>query len=131
VQSVRPVPGGVLLERTRVGDTELRSEVCRDRPRHLGRVGQERAQETDGAELDGEPEAVVLAAPHVDQIAVGVVQVEVAVELGLVRIAGVPAVATLLLRAEEPFAGPPGRPRLDRHRAQSVRSAPGPARRYW
>ncbi len=100
----------------------------RDRPGHLGRVGQEPAQEADGAELHGEPEAVVLAAPHVDQVAVGAVKVEVAVKLGLVRLAGVPAVAALLLRAEEPLAGPLAK---RRHRGQPVRSAPGVARRYW
>jgi len=106
--------------------------VCRDRPRHLGRVGQERAQEADGAKLDGEPEAVVLAAACVDKVAVVRVEVEVAVELGLFRVAGVPAVAALLLGAEERLGGPLGeRPQLDRHRGQPVRSAPGPARRYW
>jgi hypothetical protein len=94
VQPVGAVAGGVLLEHPRVGDAELRRQVRRDRPRHVGRVGQERPQEPDGAELNGEPEAVVLAAPHV---AVGRVEVEVAVELRLVRLAGVPAVAALLL----------------------------------
>ena len=47
---------------------------------------------------------VVLAAAQDDQLAVGRVEVEVAVKLGLVRLAAVPAVAAPLLRAEEPVA---------------------------
>jgi len=136
VQPIGAVPGGVLLEHPRVGDAELPGQVRRDRPGHVGRVGQERPQEADGTELDGEAEAVVLTTAHVHQVPVGRVEVEVAVELGLVRLAGVPAVAALLLRGEEPLTGRPGRPRighprLGMHRGQLVRSAPGLARRYW
>src|SRR5660397_79035 len=40
-------------------------------PRHVGGVRQERAEEADTAQLDGEPEAVVLSAPHVHEVAVG------------------------------------------------------------
>jgi len=56
-----------------------------------------------------------------------------AVELRLVRLAGVPAVAALLVGAEEPLA-PSGQPWLGRRwldRRQPARSAPGLWRRYW
>jgi len=43
----------------------------RDRRRHVGRVGQERAEKPNGADLDGEPEAVVLTAANVNEFAVG------------------------------------------------------------
>jgi len=144
VQPVGAVPGGVGLEHPRVGDPELTGQVRRDRPGHVSRVGQERPEEANGAELHGEAEAVVLAAAHVHQVPVGRVEVEVAVELGLVRLAVVPAVPTSLFRAEEPLTGLPGQPRLGRPRrglglalglglrsGQVVRSAPGLARRYW
>ena len=89
MQPVRPLASGVLLEHPRVGDPQLRSQVRRDRPRHVGGVGQERAEEPDGAQLDSKPEAVVLPATDVDEVAVGGIEVEVAVELGLVRVAGI------------------------------------------
>ena len=57
---------------------KLRSQVRRDRPRHVGGVGQERAEEPDGAQLDSKPEAVVLPATDVDEVVVGGIEVEVA-----------------------------------------------------
>jgi len=73
----------------------------------------------------------VLAATHVDQVPVGRVEVEVAVELRLVRLAGVPAVTALLFGAEEPLTAPLGQPRLVLNPGQPARSAPGLGRRYW
>ena len=61
----------------RVLDPELRGQVHRDGPRDVRGGGQERAQETDGAQLHGEPEPVVLPAADVDQGPVGGVEVEV------------------------------------------------------
>jgi hypothetical protein len=55
-------PGGVLLHTRRVGDPELGGKVLDHRPRHLQRVGQERAEEPHRGELDGKAEPVVLAA---------------------------------------------------------------------
>ena len=95
-----------------------------DRPGDLGRVGQERAEETDGADLDGE--AVVLSAADVDELACRGVKVEVAVELRLVRVVDVAAVAAPLLDGEEPLARLLGGHPLRFHRGQPARSAPEP-----
>ena len=96
MQPVRPVAGGVLLEYPGVGDVQLGGEVRGDRPGHVGGTGQERPEEPDGAQLHGEPEAVVLPAADVDEFAGNGVQVEVPVQLPLVGVTGVPAVAALL-----------------------------------
>ena len=58
----------------------------------------------DGAQLHGEPEAVVLPAADVDEFAGNGVQVEVPVQLPLVGVTGVPTVAALLLGGQEPLA---------------------------
>ena len=104
MQPVRPLACGVLLEHAGVGDAELLGQMRRDRPRDVGGVGQKRAQKTDGAELDGEPEAVALSAADVDQLAGGGVEMEVAVQLRLVGVIDVAPVAALLLDGEEPLA---------------------------
>jgi len=104
VQPVGPLAGGTLLEHAGVGDAQLRSQMRSDRPWDVGEVGQERAEEPHGADLDSEPEAVVLAAADVHELACSGVEMEVAVELRLVGVTGVPAVAALLLRGEKPLA---------------------------
>ena len=104
MQPVRPVAGGVLLEYPGVGDVQLGGEVRGDRPGHVGGTGQERPEEPDGAQLHGEPEAVVLPAADVDEFAGNGVQVEVPVQLPLVGVIGVPTVAALLLGGQEPLA---------------------------
>ena len=50
---------GVLGKATRIGDAKLLGQMARDPARDSGRLIQKRAEETNGAELDGEPE------PHV------------------------------------------------------------------
>lgn len=101
-----------------------------DRPRDVGGIGQECAQKTDGADLDGEPQAVVLAAADVHKLACGGVEVEVAVQLRLVGIVDVAAVSALMLGGEKALARPlSGRP-LRVHHGQPARSAPELARRY-
>lgn len=102
VQPVRPVAGGVLLEYPGVGDVQLGGEVRGDRLGHVGGICQERPEESDGAHLHGEPEAVVLPAADVDEFAGNGVQVEVPVQLPLVGVTGVPTVAALLLGGQEP-----------------------------
>lgn len=79
VQTVRSFTGRVLLEHTGVGYAQLGSDMRPDHPRHVGRVGQERAEEPDSSDLDGEPETVVLTTTDVHELAVGGVEVEVAV----------------------------------------------------
>lgn len=66
-------------------------DIGGDHARHVGRVGEERAEEPDGAELDGEPETIVIAAANLDQRSVSVVEMEVPVELLQRRFSGIPA----------------------------------------
>ncbi len=87
----------VALEYARVGDAELGGDMHHDEFRHVGGVGQERAEEAHGAQLHREAEPVVLPAANIDQLSVGGVEVEVAVQLSPGGITGVPAVAPLLL----------------------------------
>ncbi|MGB8381993.1 MAG: hypothetical protein WCG47_12260 [Dermatophilaceae bacterium] len=61
--------------------------------------------------MDGEPEAVVLAAADIDELAGSGVEMEVAVQLRLIRLVDVAAVAALLLGGEEPLARPVGQVR--------------------
>lgn len=93
------------------------------------------AQESDGAQLHGEPEAIVLTPSHVDQVPIGRVKVEVAVELSLIGSPVYRPYRRLLVGAEEPLAPPGqpwlGRPRLELCRRQPACSAPGVTRRYW
>jgi hypothetical protein len=69
----------------------LRGDVGGHRRGNVDRVGQERAQESDGAQLHREPEPVVAATPGVDELPIGRVEVEVAVQLSRSRILGVAA----------------------------------------
>jgi len=69
---------------------------------NLGRVGEERAEKPDRAQLRGEPEPVMLPAPHLYQCPIGGVEVEVAGQLRCVGVAGVAAVTAQLLRCQEP-----------------------------
>jgi hypothetical protein len=93
---VLPLGGASLrigLEHPRVGDAELRGDVCHDEFRHVGRVGQERAEEAHGAQLHRETQPVVLTAAHLDQRTVGGIEMEVAIQLSPGRVTGVPAIA--------------------------------------
>ena len=80
----------------------------------LGRVGQERPEEAHRRELEGEPQPVVLAAAIGQQQPIGVVEMEVARELGGCRFAGVAAVPLGLLvgqkGARHGVPPPAGRP---------------------
>ena len=82
----------------------------RDRPPHVRRVGQERAQVPDRAQLHREPEPVVLPAPDVDQGAVTGVEVEEPGQLACIGVAGVAAVAAQLIRGQEVVCHAPGLP---------------------
>src|SRR5229473_4532977 len=82
-------PGGVgscaILGQTgHVADAELGGHIRDNIRRDVGWLGQERAQEPSGGQLEREPELVLCAAPHFDQLKVGIVEVKVALEL-LVR----------------------------------------------
>jgi hypothetical protein len=82
-------PGGVgscaILGQTgRVADAELGGHIRDNVRRDVGWLGQERAQEPSGGQLECEPQPAVGAAPYFDQLKVGIVEVKVALEL-LVR----------------------------------------------
>jgi hypothetical protein len=87
----RGPPLGIPRRARRVTDPQLPRQVLRHQRRHVQRVRQERPQVPHRGELQGEPEAHVIAAPLGDQPHVGVVEVEHPVQLGPRRRAGVPA----------------------------------------
>jgi len=105
------VPGGVLplggtslrvaLEHPRVGDAELRGDVGHHEFRYVDGVSQERAEETHGAQLHRETEAVALPAANIDQLPVGGVEVEIAIQLSPRRITRVPTVAAAAVLQHE------------------------------
>ena len=84
-----------------VGNVQLPGEVGHDACRNLRGVGEESAQEPHRAQLHGEPEAVVIATASGDEAAIGVVEVEVAIEQSGRRLARVAAVAPLLILSQE------------------------------
>jgi len=90
-----------------VRDLQLVGQIGDDRRGDVQGVGQEGAQEPDGAELHREAQAVVLAAVPVDEVAIGVVQEEEALQLRPGERLGVSAVRSGLVVGEE----------LDRHAA--------------
>src|SRR5438552_1423521 len=79
----------------------------------FGWLGQERAQEPSGGQLQREPELVLRAAPHFDQFKVGIVEVKVALEL-------------LVRGWSDVVLGSSGRPHRSTHGARSCVDPPGP-----
>jgi hypothetical protein len=79
----------------------LPGEVGHDARWNLGQVGQEGAQESHRSELHGEPQAVVIPSVPCDRTAIRIVEMEIASELGGRRLAGVAAIAALLLLGQE------------------------------
>jgi hypothetical protein len=106
--------GRIAFQPAGIGDAQLPGEVSHHACRDLGGVGEESAQEPHRAELDGEPEASVIAPAPGDEAAIGVVEVEVAFEQGTRRLARVTAIASLLLFGQE----------VDRHPGPFLRSSP-------
>ncbi len=95
------LPRGVAPQALGLGDAQLPGDVGHDARWDLGGVGQEGAQESHRAELHGEPQTVVVSSVPIDQAPVGVVEMEVATELGGRRLARIAAVAALLLLSQE------------------------------
>jgi hypothetical protein len=91
----------ITVEDRRPARCQLPSHRGEHRGRHVGRIVEEGAQEAHRAELQREAEPVVVATKPGDDRTIGLVEVEVAVELLLGRLAGVSAVAAALLVAEE------------------------------
>ncbi len=95
-------PGrGVLGQAARIGDAKLLGQMACDPARNSSRLIQKRAEETNGAELDGEPEPHVIPTLGAGQLAIGIVEVKVPCELLRARFAGIPAIAPFLLGGQE------------------------------
>ena len=75
--------------------------MARDSVRDSGRLIQERAEEANGAELDGKPEPHVIPTLGAGQLAIGIVEVEMPRELLRARFAGIPAIAPFLFGGQE------------------------------
>jgi len=91
----------IAVQTGRVGDAELRRDVGDDAGGHVGRVGEECPQETDGGELKGQTQAIVLPTAAGDQRAIRVVEVKRARELNGRQLPGVAPIASLLLVRQE------------------------------
>jgi len=59
-------------------DLELPGKAVNHTSWDVGEVLKEGAKETGGAELDGKPQTAMVAAMNVDELAIKIVQVEVA-----------------------------------------------------
>lgn len=64
---------------TELFDLELSCETVDDARRDAGEVLKESAKKTSGAELDGKAQTAMITAMRVDELAIRIVQVEVAV----------------------------------------------------
>ena len=69
----------VMEEATELFDVELPGEAVDDARRDAREILKEGAKKTGGAELDGKPQTAMVAAMRVDELAIRIVQVEVAV----------------------------------------------------
>lgn len=67
-------PPAVALHYRRITDVELLSQELDHRPRHLDRVGQEPAQQSNRCQLHREPQPVVIATTISDRHPIGVTQ---------------------------------------------------------
>ena len=85
----------------RVGPRRRRSRLETRSPSGLAEVGEESAQATSRAELDGEAQAVSIAPLGRDQLPVGVIEVEETVQVRARGRLGVAAIAGRLLISEE------------------------------
>jgi hypothetical protein len=110
VLAMRLLPAPVAGEMIRGGDRKLPGDRLRDDRRHVGRMGEERAEEPHCRELHREPEPVVIAAAIGDPLTVAVVEVEEPLELPRRRRLAVTPVGSDLRRAEK----------IDRHAASPI-----------
>ena len=72
-----------------------------DPARDSGRLIQKRAEEANGAELDGEPEPHVSPTLGAGQLAMCIVEVEMPRELLCARFSGIPAIAPFLFGGQK------------------------------
>ena len=114
VLAVRRIPAAILSQTARVLDGELLGDPAGDDLRHLGGSGEERAEEPHRAQLDGEPEPVVIAAASRDQRPVSLIEVKEPLKLRCGRRFAVAAVARQLAGAQEINRHGPASPRACR-----------------
>ena len=84
-----------------IGDAKLLGQIACDPARDSGRLIQKRAEEANGAELDGKLEPHVIPTLGAGQLAIGIVEVEMPRELLRARFAGIPAIAPFLFGGQE------------------------------
>jgi hypothetical protein len=87
----------VLLHARRIVDTELLGQELHRRPRHVQWILQEAAHRTHPAQLHREAQAMMIRSASCDQIPVGVIEVEQALDVASWQLAGEPAVRRNLL----------------------------------
>jgi hypothetical protein len=90
-----------LGQAARIGDAKLLGQMACDPAGDSGRLVQERAEKSNGAELDGEPEPHVIPTLGAGKLAIGIVEVEMPRELLRARFAGISAIASLLFGGQE------------------------------
>lgn len=93
--------GAVAGQASRVDDLQLGGNVGDDTRRHVGRVVQEGTEEADGTQLDGKAEAAGVAAVLIDELAISIIEMEIASELVRGRLASKAAIAAGLLGRQE------------------------------
>jgi hypothetical protein len=81
-------PIGVQADAVWIGDGELRGQMPEDALRHVDWVAEERAKESDGAQLQGVAQAVVITPARGDGVEISVIEVEEACQLLRRRFAG-------------------------------------------
>jgi Helix-turn-helix domain of resolvase/Resolvase, N terminal domain len=86
--TVGSCPVGVLAHAAWIGDGELRGQMPEDALRHVDWVAEERAEEPDGAQLQGVAQTVLITAARDDGVEIGVVEVKEARQLLRRRFAG-------------------------------------------
>ena len=120
VLAVRGRAVQVSREAGRVRDPQLATQMGHHAGRDIGRVGEEGAQEPDRDQLQREAQPVLVPTALGDQGEVGVIEMEVPSQLRGRGLAGVAAVAPLLLRGQE-IDGHPGFPPGCRDREGALR----------
>jgi len=94
-------PLHVLLHARRVTDLDLLGQELHRRPRHIQRILQEASHRPHRAQLHREAKAMVIRSATRDQVPIGVIEVEKALDLSHRQLAGEPAIRTNLLIGQE------------------------------
>jgi hypothetical protein len=94
-------PLHVLLHARRITDLELLGQELHRRPRHIQRILKETPHRPHRAQLHCEAKAMVIRPATRDQVPIGVIEVEEALDLSRRQLAGEPAIRSNLLIGQE------------------------------